>query len=148
MSESASYFVGGSVIYTQGKSSKQLFIVKRGEVRLIKTVAPNKLQVVQVCTTGDILNDISVLTNKPTDHNAIAKSDVEIVSVDAKDVRNVIDKCPSWIPDIFSTLCERLVDSQEIINEHNLQSSNLDQSLRLSKEEEKILLARIAEFNN
>lgn len=143
--DAPSFFQAGSVIYKNGSSPKFLYIIKRGEVRLMKVVN-NHLHIYQICVAGDIINDISVLTKKSVDHSAVASSDVEVVAIEAKDVRSVIENCPKWIPDIFDTLCERLLDSQEIIHSHNLQSGPIDQKYILSKEEEKILMKRIEDF--
>lgn len=138
----------GAVIYVPGKVAKKLYILKSGEVRLLR-FNNQHLQVVQVCKASEILNEVSILLNLPIDHCAIAKTDVELVSIDSNDIQQVIKMCPTWVPDIFKTLCERLVDSQEIINEHNLITlDNLNPNLVLSKEDEKKYLEAIAEFNS
>lgn len=138
----------GAVIYVPGKVANKLYILRSGEVRLIR-INNQHLHVMQICKSGEILNEVSILLGTPIDHCAIAKTDVELVSIDSKDIQEVIKKCPTWVPDIFKTLCERLVDSQEIINEHNLTSQDIiNQSLLLSKDEEKKYLEAIAEFNS
>ncbi len=137
-------YYSNSIIYRDGTPSKYLYIVKRGEVRLMK-LQRGHLFVFQICKAGDFLNDISVLSKKAVDHIAVAKTDVEIVKIEAKDVRDVLDKSPKWIPDIFNTLCERLIDSQEIIHEHNLEAGPIDQNYILSKNEELHLLKLIEE---
>lgn len=137
----------GEIIYLDNKLTSKLYLIKKGEVRLIKIIN-NHLHVIQVCTVGDIINDVSVLLNKPTDHVAVAYNWVEIVEVDAKDIRSVISKCPKWVPEIFRTLCDRLMDSQEIIHEHNMRSGAFDSKYILSKSEEKDLLEKIASLRS
>lgn len=145
--DGSTFYPAGAVIYNQGDQSQSLYIVKRGEVRLMRFIN-NHLHVFQICKPGEVLNDISVLTRKPLDHVAITKIETEIVAIPAKDIKNVIDKCPKWIPDIFATLCERLLDSQEIIHEHNLSSGALDKNFILSKEEERKYLDSLEDFKN
>lgn len=113
------FFKAGSVIFAQGKPSKYLYLVKRGEVRLIKFKGQN-LSAIHLCVEKDILNEVAILTNTPNELTAIAKTDVELVLVDQKDVLAVIKNSPSWVPEIFQTLCERLKHTQEMIEEHNL----------------------------
>lgn len=139
-------FKAGTVIFAQGKSSKYLYLVKKGEVRLIKMKGHN-LNVIQVCGEKDILNEVAVLTNKPNDLTAIAKTDVELVLVDQKEILSVINNSPKWIPDIFETLCERLKHTQDMINEHNLDQDK-DVRLLLSKEDEAKYLNALADFNS
>lgn len=129
-------FKAGSVIFEQGQASKYLYIIKRGQVRLIK-VNGQKLSVLKLCKEKEILNEVSVITSKPTEFAAIAKSDVELVLVEQKDIESVINSGPSWIPEIFETLCERLKSTQDIIDEHQLTSGEKNPEVILSKEEEK-----------
>ena len=104
-------FKAGTVIFGQGKTSKYLYLVKKGEVILLKTQG-QKMSVIDYCEERDILNEVAILTQKPNDLTAIAKTDVELVLIDQKDVLNAINASPSWIPDIFATLCERLQNTQ------------------------------------
>lgn len=139
-------FKAGTVIFAQGKSSKYLYLVKKGEVRLMKFKG-NSLTGIQLCGEREILNEVAVLTNKPNGLTAIAKTDVELVLVDQKDVLNVIQNSPSWVPEIFETLCERLKHTQDMIEEHNL-SAEKDPRLMINKDEEKKYIQALAEFNS
>ncbi len=139
-------FKAGTVIFAQGKPSKYLYLVKKGEVRLIKFKGQN-LSVIQLCGERDILNEVAILTNKPNELTAVAKTDVELVLVDQKDVISVIKSSPSWVPEIFETLCERLKHTQEMIEEHNL-ATEKDPRLLISKEDEKKYIQALADFNS
>jgi CRP-like cAMP-binding protein len=139
-------FKAGTVIFGQGKSSKYLYLVKKGEVILLKVKA-QKLSAIELCETRDILNEVAILTSKPNDLTAIAKTDVELVLIDQKDVLAVIQNSPTWVPDIFETLCERLQNTQEMIEEHNL-AVEKDPRLLLSKEDERKYLQAITEYNS
>lgn len=139
-------FKAGTVIFAQGKPSKYLYLVKKGEVRLMKNKGQG-LNVIQICGEREILNEVAVLTNKPNDLTAIAKTDVELVLVDQKEILSVINGSPKWIPDIFETLCERLKHTQDMINEHHLEQEK-DPRLLLSKEDENKYLNALEDFNS
>lgn len=135
----------GRTIFLSEKNQKYLFIVKKGEVRLIKNIG-NRLMVVGVCKEKEILNEIGILTSSANDYGAIAKTDVELVVVEGKEINSIIRKCPVWVSEIFQTLCERLKHSQEVINEHNLSAQTKDQAYILTKEEEKNCLVSFENF--
>lgn len=139
-------FKAGTVIFAQGKPSKYLYLVKKGEVRLIK-FRGQSLNAIQLCGEREILNEVAILTNKPNELTAIAKTDVELVLVDQKDIMTAIQNSPSWIPEIFETLCERLKHTQEMIEEHNL-ATEKDPRLVMTKEEEKKYIQALADFNS
>lgn len=138
-------FKAGTVIFQQGEASKYLYIVKKGEIRLLKINGPH-LSVFKICKEKEILNEVSVLTNRPTAFAAIAKTDVELVLVEQKDILSVIKSGPEWIPEMFETLCERLQSTQEIIDEHNLMAGEKDANTLLTKDEEKKYANALAEY--
>ncbi|MGZ3788462.1 MAG: Crp/Fnr family transcriptional regulator [Bacteriovorax sp.] len=143
--ESPISFEAGTVIFDQGELSKYLYLVKKGQLRLLK-MHGNHLSVFKVCKEKEILNEVSLLTNKPTEFLAIAKTDVELVLIDQKDILSVIKGGPSWIAEMFETLCERLKSTEDIIQEHNLMAGEKSSDSILSKEEEMKYLDAISEY--
>ncbi|MBC7541071.1 MAG: cyclic nucleotide-binding domain-containing protein [Bacteriovorax sp.] len=138
-------FKAGTVIFALGEPAKYLYLLKKGEIRLLK-VTGQKLSVIKLCKEKEILNEVSVLTNKPSEFAAIAKTDVELVLIDQKDILTVVKDGPSWIPEIFETLCERLKSTQDIIEEHNLSAGEKNSDMVLTKDEEKGYLNALAEY--
>jgi CRP-like cAMP-binding protein len=127
-------FDADTVIFTEGELPKYLIILKKGQIRIMKNLGQH-LQVIKICKENEILNEVSVLMNKPSEFTAIAKTNIELVLVEQKDINSVIKNGPTWIPEIFKTLCERLVSTMEIIQEHKLQAEVSPETI-LSKEDE------------
>jgi len=141
------FFNAGTVIFAQGDISPYLILVKKGSVRLMKTNGKN-LSVFKICKEKEILNEVSVLTNQAITFSAIAKTDVELVFIDQKDISAVLKSGPTWIPEMFETLCERLILTEAIIVEHNLMSGEKFPELILTMEEEKACLAALSGHRN
>jgi CRP-like cAMP-binding protein len=140
-------FKAGTVLFAEGEIPKYLFIIKKGNVRLLKTSGQHLL-VLKNCSEKEILNEVSVLTNKPLGFTAIAKSDVELILVEQKDILSVLKKGSSWIPEILQTLCSRLDSTLEIIEEHNLMVGEKNSDMFLNKEEETKLLNALSEYKS
>ncbi len=138
-------FKAGTVIFHEGEDPKFLFLVKKGQLHLLKHNGAH-LHVTKLCKEKDILNEVSVLTNKPNECSAIAKTDVELVLVEQKDILSVIKASDSWVPEMFETLCERLKSTQDIIDEHNLMAGEKSADTVLSKDDEKKYLNALAEY--
>lgn len=143
--DSPIHFKAGSVIFAEGEMPKYLFIVKKGQMRLLKKNGQH-LNVFKIGTEREILNEVSILTNTPSTFSAIAKTDVELILVEQKDILAEIANGPAWIPDIFKTLCDRLISTLEIIEEHNLMAGEKNPELVLSKDEEKKYLNALSEY--
>jgi len=143
--EAPVFFREGAVLFAQGEPSRFLYIVKKGKVVLLKNNGTH-LNILKVAHEKDILNEVSVLTKQPTEFAAVAKTEVEVVMVEQKDILTVIKNSPEWVPEIFQTLCERLKSTEAIILEHNLLGAGEKSAdLILSKEDEKKFISALAE---
>lgn len=140
-------FKAGTVIFAQAEPSKFLYILKKGQVLLLKANGQH-LSVIKLCKEKEILNEVSVLTNKPVEFSGIAKTDIELVLIEQKDILSVVKSGPSWMPEIFETLCERLKSTQDIIEEHHLQAGEKNPDLVLSKDDEKRFMNALAEYKS
>jgi len=129
------HFKAGTVLFSEGEISKYLFIKKTGEVHSLKTNGQH-LSVIKTCVEKEILNEVSIITNKPSAFSAIAKTDVELILVEQKDILAVIKNGPGWIHEILDTLCKRLTSTLDIIEEHHLTAGEKDINLVLTKDEE------------
>ncbi len=136
----------GKIIFNEGQKSKYLYLLKRGDVRLIKNHGGKYLTILKNMSSPGILNEISVLTQRPTEFLALAHSEVELILIDQSNITTVLAKSPDWIGAMMSTLCERLKATEDMIAEHNLNNSFMDQSLTLKKEEEARYFKAIEEF--
>lgn len=133
--DSVTFFKKGTVIFAEGLQNKNLYLIKSGEVRLVK-LKNNRLVSLGILKEKEILNEIPILTNSANSYSAIASTDVELVLVSSKDVRTVIESGPKWVNEIFQTLCDRLNSVQEVIEEHQVKDMLDDKNLALSKEQE------------
>ncbi len=145
--ESPVFFKAGTVIFAQGDNSPNLILVKRGFIRLMKSNSKN-LSVFKICKDKEILNEVSVLTSQPITFSAIAKTDVELVFIEQKDILTVLKSGPNWIPEMFETLCDRLISTETIIDEHNLLAGEKSPEFLLTKDEERACLEALAEYRN
>lgn len=143
--DSVTFFKKGTVIFAEGLPSKNLYLVKSGEVRLLKT-KNNKLMSLGILKEKEILNEVSILTKTPNEFSAIANTDVELVLVSEKDLRAVIDSGPKWVDGLFQTLCERLLSIQDVIEEHQIKDMTEDKDLMLTKEQEMEYTAMIRSY--
>lgn len=129
------YFKKGTVIFAEGMSSKNLYIIKSGEVRLLKN-KNNKLHTLSICREKEILNEVAILTKTHNSYSAITEQDTEVVMVSEKDIHGLISSGPQWIEELLGTLCERLQSVKEVVEEHQLQDTLNEKELVMSREQE------------
>jgi CRP-like cAMP-binding protein len=132
----------GTILFTENETVNYLLALKTGKVLLLKN-SGQRLIAFKYCEEKEFINEVSILTNSPSEFTAMAKTDIELIVFEQKDILSVIKNGPSWIPQIFNTLCTRLKSTMEIINEHQLASGEKSSDLNLTSEEEKKIISAI-----
>jgi CRP-like cAMP-binding protein len=130
-------FKKGDVLFMQEENPSFLYLIKAGQVLLIK-MANKHISVVGLVKEKEFVNEMSILTNKATTFSAIAKSDGELICIKKADLTTALGTGPVWMPEVFKTLCERLKSTEDIIEKHNLLAGEKDSSTILNLEEEKM----------
>lgn len=138
-------FNKGAVIFTEGEPSTYLYIIKSGEVRIVKK-DKDRLTPITILKERDFLGELSMFSNNPRNATAIATSDTELIMVKKSDIKKVLNKCPDWVSDIMQTISSRLRDSDELLREHKIIDDKYESQNVLSPEEEVICKKAIDDY--
>jgi CRP/FNR family transcriptional regulator, cyclic AMP receptor protein len=97
------FFKAGSVIFREGDEAHELFVVKKGEVRI---QIGNRT--ISELSTGSIFGEMALIDNEPRSANAIAVSDVEVVPVSEKQFLFLVGQTPYFALKVMRVLAQRL----------------------------------------
>ena len=123
----------GKVLFLKGETSRFLYIIKIGEIKLFEEVK-GALVPVAILEPRDFIEDDTLFTDNVTNHIAIATKDTELVKVKKSELKEVFNDCPEWMINIMGALTDRLNNSLEMLKEHNIEpaeSSKLHTSKQL-----------------
>jgi CRP-like cAMP-binding protein len=78
----------GEVLFSEGEACKGLHIISRGQVRIVKTSASGREQVLAMNVAGESVAELPVFDDGPYPASGVAVVDTEIAFISRKDFRD------------------------------------------------------------
>jgi len=100
----------GEIIAMEAEPADNLYIVASGVVKLFKTSAEGKEQILYLAHTGDSFNDVPVIDGLPNPVSAQAMVAVGLYSISKVDMLALLDKYPTAQKNSTALLAERIRD--------------------------------------
>lgn len=94
-------------VYTHGSLPDALFCVVRGVVRLSVTAANGREAVLGVVEAGHWFGEVSVFSEAPRLHHAVATVDSEILVLPAVDFHDIVDQNPAYLLEFLRLVSSR-----------------------------------------
>jgi CRP-like cAMP-binding protein len=138
-------FNKGDIIFVEGETSKHLYIIKKGEVRIVKE-SQGRLIPITILEEKDFLGELSIFSEQPRMATAIAIAETELVAIQRNEIKSILSTLPPWINDLMHTLSDRLNALDEMIKEHKIIDEDLTEGNRFEHGEEHMILAKIKEY--
>ena len=93
----------GDTIFREGEDAQELFVIKRGEVRIqLGNRTITELQ------ADDIFGEMALIDDEPRSASAIAITDVELVPVTEKQFLFLVSQTPYFALKVMRVLAQRL----------------------------------------
>jgi CRP-like cAMP-binding protein len=100
-------YVKDSMIFSEGESGDELFIIKKGSVKITKIVDNNEV-LLAVLKAGDIFGEMALLESKSRAASAIAYEDCTVMTVNRANFEQMIARDPYMIARLTTLLSERI----------------------------------------
>ncbi len=97
----------GEIIQLEGKSAEALFIVTDGAVKVFKTSAEGKEQILNIVHPGETFNDVAVFDDGPTTASAQAMTPVTVYGISHNELHNLLSNYPRVALNTTKVLAER-----------------------------------------
>jgi CRP/FNR family cyclic AMP-dependent transcriptional regulator len=81
-------FRAGEILFSEGEPCKGLHIISRGQVRIVKTSASGREQVLAVNVAGESVAELPVFDDGPYPASGVAVVETEIAFISRKDFRD------------------------------------------------------------
>jgi CRP-like cAMP-binding protein len=138
-------FSKDEIIFVEGEVSNHLYIIKRGEVRIVKE-NQGRLIPITILEEKDFLGELSIFSDQPRMATAIAMGETELVAIKRTEIKSILSTLPVWINDLMHTLSDRLNALDELIKEHKIIDEDVTEGNRFEHGEEHMILSKIKEY--
>lgn len=108
-------FDKGEYLFHQNDTTQELFIVKKGSIRIFKIV--NKTEIdLDTVGPGAVIGEIALIDRGVRSASGIAVEDSEVIAITATEFDGVFTKMPEWFKKIALILVQRLREVDSKIN--------------------------------
>ncbi len=110
-------FSAGETLFTEGEPCKGLHVIMRGQVRIVKTSASGREQVLAVNVAGESVAELPVFDDGPYPATGVAVVETEIAFISRKDFREYCLSHPEVLLKVLAFVGGRLRRLVGIIEE-------------------------------
>jgi CRP/FNR family transcriptional regulator len=98
----------GHHILSEGDSTDSLYFIVSGLVKVYKSSARGKEQVLHIAPPGDSLNDVSLYDGGPNAAGMVALTPVVLYTIKKNDINRVLQENPRLMMNVIRALAERI----------------------------------------
>ena len=102
-------FKKGEILFDQHDTSRTLFVIKSGNVKIFKDEGGVTIDL-ETVGPGSVVGELSAIDGGPRSACVIAETNVEAYAIGEKEFSAVVEKIPDWFQRIAKILVHRLRD--------------------------------------
>jgi CRP/FNR family transcriptional regulator, cyclic AMP receptor protein len=107
----------GENFLSEGESSEYLYFIVSGLVKVFKTSAGGKEQVLHIAPPGDSLNDVSLFDEGPTAAGMVALTPAVLYAIRKDDIINLLEKNPPMTLNVIKLLARRIRRDSNLVED-------------------------------
>ncbi|MGK0367446.1 MAG: hypothetical protein ACI9QD_000581 [Thermoproteota archaeon] len=96
----------GKILIHENDTSRKLFILRKGRVRVYKTYLGGKITLA-ILGPGEIFGELSFFDSKPRSASVVAVTDIDVDCIDGDKLSDEIEGLPSWVHSVFKSVAAR-----------------------------------------
>jgi len=111
-------FDKNSIIFYEGDSSKYLYCLVEGIVKLYKVSSSNKEIILKYFYTNELIAEVANFDNIPYPATSIAYTNVELIKIDFTKFKDLVYSNPELSFQIQSSLIKKIKNLEQVISTH------------------------------
>ncbi|HEX3019956.1 MAG TPA: cyclic nucleotide-binding domain-containing protein [Chitinispirillaceae bacterium] len=112
-------YKAGEVLFEEGSTGRELFIVQEGRVGVYKDTADGKVELA-VIEKGGIIGEMALLDDLPRSATVKALSDAKALVINQSFFQSVFKATPVWLQSIVKIVVSRLRDANKRVDQSAL----------------------------
>ncbi|MBN1760741.1 MAG: cyclic nucleotide-binding domain-containing protein [Chitinispirillaceae bacterium] len=105
-------FHRGSLMFIEGESSSEMFIIRSGTIRILKQEGQNSVELARL-GPGSVLGELSLLDHQPRSATAQVVEDTTVTVIDEELFLRTLKSIPNWLENIIQLVVHRLRDTMK-----------------------------------
>lgn len=131
MAASVLKLVEGDVLFVEGELITDLFILKLGEIKILKE-KQGRLGVIRILKKGDLVGEVSIFAGtKLQGATGVAITPCEIIKIPKTDILAVLESRPPWVYEVMKDLTEKLQLTGQIMREQSIHKDEVTRNIEI-----------------
>ncbi|MBN1577064.1 MAG: cyclic nucleotide-binding domain-containing protein [Chitinispirillaceae bacterium] len=106
------FFHRGTLMFIEGESSTEMFIIRSGCVRVLKQEGENTVELARL-GPGSVLGELSLLDHRPRSATAQVLEDTTVTVIDEELFARTLQSIPDWLGNMIRLVVKRLRDTMK-----------------------------------
>lgn len=105
-------FRRGTLMFIEGESSTEMFIIRSGKIRILKQEGENTVELARL-GPGSVLGELSLLDHQPRSATAQVLEDTLVTVIDEELFLRTLQNVPNWLEKMIQLVVKRLRDTMK-----------------------------------
>ena len=119
----------GSLLFSEGDTSRSMYYVKKGVLRIFKKKGEAQIEI-DTIRAGQILGELAFLDGQPRSASVEALTDCEMVEISSETFQETLTKIPEWLKLLLKTVVGRLRSASTRIRQLEQSSTSFEYSTK------------------
>ena len=112
VNKSEATFKKGSLMFIEGETSTEMYILRSGKIRILKQEGENSVELA-VLGAGSVLGELSLLDRQPRGATAQVLEETTATVIDTELFEKTLAETPSWLATMLRLVVKRLRDTMK-----------------------------------
>jgi CRP/FNR family cyclic AMP-dependent transcriptional regulator len=100
----------GEVLFRDGDTGQEMYIIREGNLSVMKPVSGQLDQILATLTTGNFFGEMSIFDRAPRSATICADTDVVLLCLDKKDCDELLEEDPATAAAFFYRIIQTFID--------------------------------------
>lgn len=113
-------YEGGTIVVREGESARGFYHLESGWLKVVKTSAAGREQILRFLEPGDTFNEIGVFTDQPTPATVIALARAELWWIPRQALVGLVRESPDFAQHVISKMAENILHLVSLVADISL----------------------------
>ncbi len=113
-------FKRGDVLFTEGETSKDLYIIQEGIVRVYRGAPDGGILPLALIHAGGFVGEMSFFDGKPRSATADAVTAVRALKLESAKLEREIKRLPGWVMVMVRGLADRVREANDLVKRNSI----------------------------
>ena len=120
----------GTIIFSEGETSKDLYVVQEGSVKIYKTSPDGKQLPLGIVLSGQFFGELAFFDGEPRSATAEAATDIKLIKIEKEKLDKEFAKLPAWMIVLIKSIAHRVRSADELVKRNLIIDKQVEEAFK------------------